>query len=332
MALIHTLTAPVERAKGLFPIEKISLAYNVLTTVLIAYFYMQLMDPGAQLMERMGIVGMTALCYLLYQWRPCRLTTFVRVVAQLGLLAYWYPDTYEFNRLFPNLDHLFAEWEQSLFGCQPALLFSQTCHTVWWSEAFNMGYWAYYPMIFIVVLYYFFARYAGFMKTAFVVLCSFFAYYLIYIFLPVTGPQFYFNAIGLEQAAMGFFPNVGDYFLHHSELLPNPDAIDGLFFRLVEGAQAAGERPTAAFPSSHVGISTILMILAWKANRRLMFGLLPFYLLLCGATVYIQAHYLIDTIAGFLSAFLIYGLSSTFYRVVVDKGWHADETDKTDAH
>lgn len=87
MALIHTLTAPVERVKGLFPIEKISLAYNVLTTVLIAYFYMQLMAPGAQLMERMGIVGMTALCYLLYQWRPCRLTTFVRVVAQLGLLA-----------------------------------------------------------------------------------------------------------------------------------------------------------------------------------------------------------------------------------------------------
>lgn len=320
MALIKTLTEPVEKKNGLFAIERISLAYNVFTTVLIGIFYMQLRNPGAQLIERMGIVGMTALCYALYHWRPCRLTTFVRVVSQMFLLAYWYPDTYEFNRLFPNLDHLFAGWEQSLFGCQPALLFSQMCHTQWWSEAFNMGYWAYYPMTFLVVFYYFFARYEKFMKTTFVILCSFFIYYLIYIFLPVTGPQFYFNAIGLEQATMGFFPNVGDYFLHHSELLPNPDAIDGFFFRLVEGAQAAGERPTAAFPSSHVGISTILMILAWKANRKLMYGMLPFYLLLCGATVYIQAHYLIDAIAGFFSALLIYWLSNLLYRAYIGRG------------
>jgi len=97
--------------------------------------------------------------------------------------------------------------------------------------------------------------------------------------------------------------------------MPNPDAIDGFFFRLVEAAQASGERPTAAFPSSHVGMSTILMILAGKANRRLMWGMFPFYLLLCGATVYIQAHYLIDSIAGFFSAFLVYWLSSTLYQV-----------------
>ncbi|MBR5803817.1 MAG: phosphatase PAP2 family protein [Bacteroidaceae bacterium] len=313
MALIHTLTQPIEKQQGLFAIERISLMYNAFTTVLIGIFYMQLANPGIQLIERMGIVGMTLLFYMWYQWRPCRLTTFVRVVSQMFLLMYWYPDTYEFNRLFPNLDHLFAEWEQRLFDCQPALCFSEMCHTTWWSEAFNMGYWAYYPMTFLVVFYYFFARYEKFKQITFVILCSFFMYYLIYIFLPVTGPQFYFNAIGLEQAAIGFFPNVGDYFLYHSELLPNPDAIDGFFFRLVENAQAAGERPTAAFPSSHVGISTILMILAGKANRRLMFFMLPFYILLCGATVYIQAHYMIDAIAGFFSALLIYWMSSLIY-------------------
>ena len=31
----------------------------------------------------------------------------------------------ELNRLMPNLDHLFATWEQAIFHCQPALLFSQ---------------------------------------------------------------------------------------------------------------------------------------------------------------------------------------------------------------
>ena len=315
MALINTLTKSVEKQKGLFAIEYISLAYNVLTTILIGCFYMQLSHPAMQLFERMAIVLMTIFCYMLYQWHPCRLTIFIRVVAQMFLLAYWYPDTYEFNRLFPNLDHLFAGWEQDIFKYQPALIFSKVFHTVWWSEAFNMGYWAYYPMIFFVVFYYFFAHYAKFMKAAFIVLCSFLIYYVIYLFLPVAGPQFYFNAIGLEQAAIGIFPNVGDYFLHHSELLPNPDAIDGFFFRLVEGAQAAGERPTAAFPSSHVGISTIIMILLWKANRKLTFGILPFYLLLCGATVYIQAHYLIDVLAGWISAVFIYIMSVGIYHL-----------------
>lgn len=315
MALIKTLLEPIEKRRGLLAIEHISLIYNVLTTLLILYFYMQMVRPGGQLLERMAIVVMTAILYGIYQWRPCRLTLFLRVVGQMALLAYWYPDTYEFNRLFPNLDHLFAHCEQVLFGCQPALAFSETCHTIWWSEAFNMGYWSYYPMIFLVIFYYFSARHAEYLRVAFIVLASFLIYYLIYIFLPVTGPQFYFNAIGVEQAAAGIFPNVGDYFLYHSELLPNANGIDGFFYRLVENAQATGERPTAAFPSSHVGMSTILMILAWKANHKLMWGMLPFYLLLCGATVYIQAHYLIDALAGFISALLIYLLAANLYRM-----------------
>ena len=305
----------VEASKGLFAVERISLIYNAITSALIVGLFSRMDHPGIMLVERAGIVGITFALIYLYQKYPCRLSAFVRMAVQMSFLVYWYPDTFEFNRLFPNLDHLFAQCEEALFGCQPSLCFSETCHTVWWSEAFNMGYWAYYPMIFLVVFYYFFARYEGFMRTSFVILCSFFAYYLIYIFLPVTGPQFYFHAITPVQAAAGHFPEVGDYFLHHSELMPNPDAIDGFFFRLVEAAQASGERPTAAFPSSHVGMSTILMILAGKANRRLMWGMFPFYFLLCGATVYIQAHYLIDSIAGFFSAFLIYWLSSTLYQV-----------------
>lgn len=40
----------------------------------------------------------------------------------------------------------------------------------------------------------------------------------------------------------------------------------------------------------------------------------PFYALLCGATVYIQAHYLIDAIVGFLTAFPLYWLLNRMYR------------------
>ena len=82
------------------------------------------------------------------------------------------------------------------------------------------------------------------------------------------------------------------------------------FLSLVEDAKAAGERPTAAFPSSHVGISTICMFLiAHARNYKLLAILAPLYFLLCCATVYIQAHYLVDAIAGVISA--IFSLPST---------------------
>ena len=174
-------------------------------------------------------------------------------------------------------------------------------------------------MIIAVVLFYFFARYAEFHRAAFIVLTSFFIYYLIYIFIPVAGPQYYFPAIGLDDVALGNFHRVGDYFYHNPTLLPAPGDTHGLFYNLVEMSQQAGERPTAAFPSSHVGISTILMILAVRTrNRVLPLVLLPFYVLLCCATVYIQAHYLIDAIAGFISAFVVYALSVNAYRFFLE--------------
>jgi membrane-associated phospholipid phosphatase len=49
------------------------------------------------------------------------------------------------------------------------------------------------------------------------------------------------------------------------------------------------------------------MLLALHSkNRRLVYVLLPFYVFLCMATVYIQAHYAVDAIAGLISAFIIY--------------------------
>ena len=314
------LLKPTETRRGLFPIEVVSLAYNAFTTLLIVVLHARMDHPGTMLLQRAGIVAATVTLMLLYQHRPCKLTVFLRTVFQLGLLAYWYPDTYEFNRLFPNIDHLFAHAEQALFGCQPAIEFSARCPSLWASEAFNMGYFAYYPMIAAVVLFYFFARYGEFGRTAFVVLASFFIYYLIYIFVPVTGPQYYFPAIGLDNVALGHFPAVGDYFNHHSELLPAPGDSHGLFYSLVEMSQQAGERPTAAFPSSHVGMSTILMMLALRSRcRTLTAALTPFYVLLCCATVYIQAHYLIDALAGFASAFVVYALAATAWRFFTER-------------
>lgn len=293
--------------KGLMLLEKVILVYMLLTTVLALFLYTRLDHPVSMLIGRARILAMMLALWAVYRMIPCRLMRGVRAFVQMGLLAWWYPDTYEFNRLFPNLDHLFATWEQDLFGCQPALLFSKVFDSPVVSELLDMGYGSYYFMIAATVLFYFAFRYQEFERAAFVVMGSFFIYYLIYIFLPVAGPTYYYYAIGLDSAASGIFPNVHDYFLTHQICLPSPGYADGIFYQFVESAKNAGERPTAAFPSSHVGVSTICLMLAWHSkNKPLFFVFLPFYVFLCLATVYIQAHYLIDAIAGLITGLMLY--------------------------
>ena len=293
--------------KGLLLLEWSVLIYLVFTLLIMLFTYTRVHNPESMLWGRVQIVAMTLALWGVYRMVPCRLTMLARVVAQLSLLGWWYPDTYEFNRMFPNLDHIFATWEQQLFGCQPALTFSQNWPSPWISEPLSLGYVSYYPIIAAVTVYYFFLRYDEFLRASFVVMASFFLFYVIFVFLPVVGPTFYYQAVGIDTIMQGTFPNVGDYFNHHTECLPSPGYTDGFFYHLVENAKAAGERPTAAFPSSHVGISTILMFLAWHArDRRLLFILLPFYVLLCFSTVYIQAHYAIDALAGLVTGAVFY--------------------------
>ena len=61
----------------------------------------------------------------------------------------------------------------------------------------------------------------------------------------------------------------------------------------------------AAFPSSHVSVCTVLMIITWHYGlRRLFWALVPIAVLLFLSTVYIRAHYAIDALAGLVSGAL----------------------------
>lgn len=293
--------------KGLYPWEWASMAYLVLTSAAMLFAWTDLANPQSMLQGRVRMLATTLLLWGVYRMVPCRATVFIRALAQMIMLSWWYPDTYELNRLLPNLDHVFAGLEQQLFGCQPALLFSQYMGGAVWSELFCMGYFLYYPMIGLTAIYYFGWRYKEFHRATFVILASFFIYYVVFILVPVVGPTFYYKAIGLKDATAGVFPAVGHYFNFHQDCLTMPGWDHGVFYNLVETAKQAGERPTAAFPSSHVGISTVCMLLVLHArNYKLLWVLAPIYVLLCCATVYIQAHYLVDAIAGFISAVVLY--------------------------
>lgn len=306
--------------RGLLALEWVMLAYLTFTLLMVFFTYTKVVNPEAMIWGRVRIVVVTLAMWGVYRMVPCRLTKFVRISVQMALLSWWYPDTYELNRLLPNLDHVFAQMEQGLFGCQPAQYFAQIFSSPVISELMDMGYASYYPMIVLVAVYYFIWKYNEYERAAFVIMASFFAYYVIFVLVPVTGPTFYYKAVGIDQITAGVFPNLHDYFNSHTDCLPSPGYTDGIFYQLVEDAKAAGERPTAAFPSSHVGISTVIMFLVWHTkNRRLFYCMIPFYAFLCMATVYIQAHYAVDALAGFVSGAAFYFLFMFLSRGMVGK-------------
>lgn len=300
--------------KGLLAVEWIALGYLLFTIVMMAVLWDKLQNASAMMSGRVEFLAVTLAMWLVYRLLPCRITLFLRILVQMAFLGWWYPDTYELNRALPNLDHVFAQWEQTLFGCQPSLLFSQKVPWGWFSELMCLGYVSYFPLMLLVYLYYFIKRYHEFQMTAFVILTSFFAYYVIFVLLPVTGPQFYYLAVGTDQIAAGVFPNVGDWFMTHSERMAAPGWAEGFWYHMLDLTHDAGERPTAAFPSSHVGITTVVMLLALRTRSKgLIFTILPFYVAMCMSTVYIYAHYGIDVIAGFVTGTAFYFLFVFLY-------------------
>ena len=301
--------------RGLLAAEWVVVGYAVLTTLMMLFLWTKLPDAEPMLMGRFRALVMMAALWVVYRLVPCRLTMLARVVLLLAMLSWWYPDTYMLNRVLPNLDHHFAQLEQTVFGCQPALLFAQKAPWHWFSELMCLGYVSYFPLMTVLLVYYFLRRYHEFLMASFVVLGAFFAYYVVFILLPVTGPQFYYLAAGTGQIAAGHFPDLGYWFLTHAERMAAPGWSDGLFYHLLDLTHDAGERPTAAFPSSHVGVTTVVMLLALRTrSRRLVLSLLPFYVLLCLSTVYILAHYAIDALAGLLTGTLLYLLLKKAYE------------------
>ena len=185
--------------RGLMALEWLVLAYATFTLLITLFTFTTLPNPEAMIWGRVRAVAMTLALWLVYRLVPCRPTRCVRVVAQMSLLAWWYPDTYEINRMFPNLDHVFCHCEQQLFGFQPAISFVSTFSWPVFSELMSLGYTSYYPMIALTTFFYFVCRYNEFERASFVVLASFFIFYVVFIFVPVAGPTFYYKAVGMEN-------------------------------------------------------------------------------------------------------------------------------------
>jgi len=197
----------------------------------------------------------------------------------------WYP-VLVFPLLYKEVEFLaaaFGDWgltepirslEATLFQGHPSLYLSEQWNWVPLSEYLHFCYFAFMLMLPVVGGYWYGkGQMLAFRELLFLVGVAFYGSYLFFILFPVDSP-FY-----LADPPEG---PIADYF----------------FYNLVHEISSRGGARGGAFPSIHVSASIIVLVVAWKRQRRLAYLLLPIVLGVMVATVYGRFHYVLDTIAG----------------------------------
>ena len=279
----------------LTPVDIIVFSYILLTNTFLIIGINKIDNLYVYFVIRLAILALM-FALIRFENSKSRLLVFLRYFYPLLFLGYFYNETAAFNNLFfSNIDPFLNTIEYRLFGLQPSLLFSQVLSQKWFSELMHFGYFSYYP-ISVIVLYIFYKKDKDdFNKIIFLVITSFFIYYLIFIIIPSIGPQFYFP---IDQRQV-------------------PDGL--IFTKIMTFITRYAESATGAFPSSHVGVMIIYQIILFNHFKKKSFYLLPFTILILFATIYLKAHYAIDIIAGIITAPIILAFSQWIWNKYFSK-------------
>ena len=279
---------------GLNYIDIITTAYIFITAVIL--FAVAGVDDGSlshYLIRALMLIFIVAISYLSKN-RNGKFVEFIHLMYPLAFLSYFFPET-DYIGQFISTDHdsLLIGLEQLLVSSLPSETFSACCPWAWLNELMHLAYFSFYFIItfFVVYYHYKFPGKAG--ERIFTFFLSFYLFYLFFIFFPSSGPQYFITSQG-DNLQNGYF-----------------------FTALMEKILEYGDRPTGAFPSSHIGMTWLVMYFFFKDNRKMFFMWLAPAVLLTLSTVYIRAHYAIDVLAGLaIVPFLLWAGRFTYSRMV----------------
>ncbi|CAM1354014.1 phosphatase PAP2 family protein [Tenacibaculum insulae] len=222
------------------------------------------------------------------------LVKLIRNIYPIILSGYFYSETVFYNKfIWQNIDQKLIDLDEFLFGFQPSLLFSKTLSSKLFSELMYFGYFSFYLLIiaFVIIAYYQLKEEST--ELIFKFSAAMLLFYLFFGIIPSAGPQFYLSS-------------------------PEKDLpVAFIFDKIMHFIQANAEQPTAAFPSSHVGISIIIILLLRKKTPLFIKIIFPLVILLILSTVYIKAHYAIDVLGGIIFAPIMLYLASILYKIPI---------------
>jgi len=184
-------------------------------------------------------------------------------------------------------DLLIQRLETWVFGSQISYRWIRESPDVVVSWLLHACYLAYYPILCASPL----ALWMGGRRdasrhTILAVMATFYLCYIVFLFFPVAGPRYAFDAA--HNAATDVWPaRVSAWLLDR------------------------GDSWGAAFPSSHVAAAVVATGMALRYWRVVGLILLPFTIGLTLAVVYGQFHYAVDSLTGLLVAALMLGVMQT---------------------
>ena len=184
-------------------------------------------------------------------------------------------------------DLLVQRLEAWVFGSQVSYRWIRESASPLLSWILHACYVAYYPILYASPLgLWIVGRRDASRHTIFAVMATFYLCYVVFLFFPVAGPRYAFDAA--HNAATDVGPA-----------------------RFAAWLLDRGDSWGAAFPSSHVAASVVATGMALRYWRALGLILLPFTAGLILAVVYGQFHYAVDALAGFVVAALMLGIMQT---------------------
>ena len=275
--------------KGLWPVDKLLLAYFLFTTALVLGWCSRIPYALPLLAAHIG-----AAFLLLFEilW-PNRTTWFFR---------HWYPLIYvtfcykEMALLIPGVhpnyaDLLFSNLDYSFWHVHPTVWLERITSPAL-TEYLQIIYTLFVPAVLLVAfILWKKGRYSEFQYYAFLIATGYLVSYVGYLLVPARGPRF---------------------LLQHFQHVP----LQGLW--LFNGMQNTLDRLESAhydcFPSGHTEIT----ILAWWSSRmignRLFWVYFAYTLSIIFATVYLRYHYTVDLLAGAIVALILILASPSLYR------------------
>lgn len=285
----------------LSPLDIGTIIYILFSGIFISIASSSIDDIWTHFSLRIEIIFLIIILSIFSRKFPHKALLLLKNIYPLFFLNYFYAETALIKNVIfkTDLDIYFLQIDEWLFGCQPGLEFSKFMTQSWFNESMFMCYFSYYILTALVCISIFFEKTEEAHKTIFMIITSFYLYYILYIIIPVVGPQYHFKV---------------------TAYLPNQPYLFGKIMCFLHTM----ERATGAFPSSHTGMAVIFSYIFFRHIKKLFFLTLPFVVGICFATVYLKEHYVIDVLAGMISAPLFILFSSSIYNKFLSSLPHKD--------
>jgi membrane-associated phospholipid phosphatase len=273
-------------------IDFLFLGFLLITTILLVCSWNQT-ENIVDLLTTRGIIFVVSMGFIFFNpIIKSALFNLFRNIYPVLFAGYFYTETVHYNKFFfDNLDWIFIKMDQWTFGFQPSIQFSKSFSNPWFTELMYFGYFSFYFIIlgFIFIMY--FKRKSLLTENTYKLAFSLFFFYFIFALFPSAGPQFYFDLPERAVPTNGY-----------------------IFQKIMHAIQYGAEQPTGAFPSSHVGVTVVILLLSRKTAPLFFKICVPLTILLILSTVYIKAHYAVDAIFGLLIAPIILYLADFVYH------------------